>query len=210
MWNDEYWLLIIQLFLKKPEGVKPIYCKDIIDLSLSLHIEPKVLYRQMFSLRNTATPSLVQMLDHYRANPRQLKRDAETFKTMNGYGNAKEFYRDVDVKESFEHNYRPLKENPQLTPMMLIIILDLYFQLTPSTMVPETDEIKELAKLMNISPALICNVMDVYKFCDPYLNREDFMIDPLLDPCMEIWDHYGNEDPQTISALALQMKEYFR
>ena len=28
LWQDEYWLLLMQLYLKKPEGVKPLYSKD--------------------------------------------------------------------------------------------------------------------------------------------------------------------------------------
>ena len=38
LWKDEYWLLLLQLYQKKPMGVKPLYSKGMVDLSLELHI----------------------------------------------------------------------------------------------------------------------------------------------------------------------------
>ena len=51
LWSDEYWLLLMQLYLKKPVGVKPLYSRGIVDLSLDLHIPPEFLHAQMFKLR---------------------------------------------------------------------------------------------------------------------------------------------------------------
>ena len=42
LWNDDYWLLLLQLYQKKPMGVKPLYSKGIVDLSLELHIQPNI------------------------------------------------------------------------------------------------------------------------------------------------------------------------
>jgi hypothetical protein len=50
-WQDEYWLLLMQLYLKKPEGVKPLYSKGLVNLSMELHIPPQFLYEQMHELR---------------------------------------------------------------------------------------------------------------------------------------------------------------
>ena len=48
LWNDDYWLLLLQLYQKKPMGVKPLYSKGIVDLSLELHIQPEYLHAQLF------------------------------------------------------------------------------------------------------------------------------------------------------------------
>ena len=48
LWSDEYWLLLMQLYLKKPVGLKPLYSRDMVDLSLELHLPPQFLYGQMF------------------------------------------------------------------------------------------------------------------------------------------------------------------
>ena len=52
--------------------------------------------------------------------------------------------------------------------------------------------------------------MEVLKFCDPYLNRADFMISPLVEPCQEVWNRFGNDNPEKLSSLAAQLKEYFK
>ena len=40
-WQDDYWLLLMQLYLKKPVGMKPKYCRSLVELSLELHIAPE-------------------------------------------------------------------------------------------------------------------------------------------------------------------------
>ena len=37
-WNDDYWLYVMQLYMRRPTGVKPLYAKAAVDLSLELHI----------------------------------------------------------------------------------------------------------------------------------------------------------------------------
>ena len=78
------------------------------------------------------------------------------------------------------------------------------------TMVASTSEIKEEARLLKIPATLIVNAMEVFQFCDPYLNRGDLMIDPLLQPCKDIWKRYGNDNPENLAAVAAQLKDYFK
>ena len=97
-----------------------------------------------------------------------------------------------------------------MTPVMLILILDLYFRLTPVTMVPETPEVQELAKLIKVRPQEVTEVMDVFQYCDPYLNRKDQVDSPLSSPCHEIWRRYGNAEPEQLASYAEQLKDYFK
>ena len=170
LWSDEYWLLLMQLYLKKPVGVKPLYSRGIVDLSLDLHIPPEFLHAQMFKLR-MITPRIGRLWEKYGKSPKKLARGVELLRRMKGYGNADAFYQGVEMNESFEKDWKPIAPGAELTPVKLILILDLYFQLTPITMVPETPEVNDLAKLIKVSPKLIAEVMEVYQFCDPYLNR---------------------------------------
>lgn len=174
--------MLMQLYMKKPVGVKALYSKPLIDLSLELHIEPAYLYQQLFRIRRKDTPSIQQLWNTYADHHSRLSREAKRVRRMRGYGNAAGFYEGVDIHETFEKDFRPLPQQPQLTPVMLIRILDLYFRLTPMTMVASTSEIKEEARLLKIPATLIVNAMEVFQFCDPYLNRGDLMIDPLLHP----------------------------
>jgi hypothetical protein len=41
-WQDEYWLLLMQIYLQKPVGMKPMYCRAMVDLSIELHIAPNL------------------------------------------------------------------------------------------------------------------------------------------------------------------------
>ena len=209
LWSDEYWLLLMQLYLKKPVGVKPLYSRGIVDLSLDLHIPPEFLHAQMFKLR-MITPRIGQLWEKYGKSPKKLARGVELLRRMKGYGNADAFYQGVEMNESFEKDWKPIAPGAELTPVKLILILDLYFQLTPITMVPETPEVNDLAKLIKVSPKLIAEVMEVYQFCDPYLNRADFLLSPLLVPCQEVWNRFGNDNPEKLYQLASQLKEYWK
>jgi hypothetical protein len=210
LWNDEYWLLLLQLYLKKPVGMKPLYSRQLVDLSLETHVSPRYLYNQMFRLRHSDSPLLHLLWETYGKQPKKLTDDVKKLKRMKGFGKSEKFYDGVEIKETFEKDFRPLPQNKQLKPVMLIMILDLYFRLTPITMSPETPEVRQLAKLLHITPQLVVDVMDVFQFCDPYLNRDDMIINPLLLPCQEIWNRYGNDNPETLSALAAQLRDYFK
>ena len=209
LWQDDYWLLLMQAYLKKPAGVKPMYSRLMVDLALEIHIPPQKLYQQMFRLRQIDTPRMEQLWRKYAAHPKKLKREAELLRRMNGFGQPDNFYDGVEVVESWEKDFKPISPGNPITPMMLIPILDLYFRLTPITMVRETPEIIELAKLMEISADNVVEAMEVFKFIDPYLSRDDMMITPLLVPCQDIWDRYGNDNPDKLAATAAQLKEYF-
>lgn len=209
LWKDEYWLLLMQLYQKKPMGVKPLYSKGMVDLALELHIAPEFLHDQMFKLR-MVTPHIKRLWEKYGDNPRKLSHDIALLKKMDGCGNAQLFYEGVEVKESFEHDWEPIEAEASLTPVKLIIIIDLYFQLTPITMVPETPEIIDLAKLIKTTPTVIAEAMSVFQFCDPYLNREDMLVNDLLPSCSEIWQRYGNGNPDRLYKLANELKEYFK
>lgn len=210
LWSDEYWLLLLQLYQKKPAGVKPLYSRQLVKLSLELHIPPQNLYEQQFVLRQRNMPVMRLIWETYADNQRKLNRDVRKLRALKGFGQPKEFYEGVEVKETFEKDFMPLPQNERLKPVMLIMILDLYFRLTPITMVTETPEVKEMAKTLKLAPATVVEILDVFQFCDPYLNRDDLMISPLLLPCQEIWTRYGNDNPNKLSSLAAQLHEYFR
>ena len=210
LWRDEYWLLLMQIYLKKPVGVKPVYSKPMVELGLELHIDPQVLYKQMFRLRQLDTPQMEKLWERYGKNPRRLSKEVKLLRQMNGYGSAGSFYEGVDVNESFEKDFRPVADDTKVRPVDLIMILDLYFRLTPLTMVPETEEIQELAKMLKMTPEEIVDTMDVFKVIDPYLGRDDIMIHPMLEHCKAVWNRYASENPTKLAALAAQLREYYK
>ena len=157
----------------------------------------------MCQIANLETPRIEHIWETYGNNPRKLSRAVSLLREMRGFNNAVEFYDGVETNESFEKDFRPIADDETLTPVMLILILDEYFRLTPITMVAETPEVQQLARLLKLKP-------DIYQHCDPYLNRKDVVISPLLLPCQLVWRRFGNAKTEDLASYATQLKEYFR
>lgn len=209
-WTDDYWLLVVQLYLKKPVGMKPLYSRAMIDLCLEIHVPPQVIRGKLEAVEKLQTPRVEKLWRTYGGSPAKLRRAVELLRKMKGFGNAEDFFDGVEVNETFERDFRPLSEEPNLTPMMLILILDLYFRLTTITMVPETPEVVELARLMKVDAQKIADVLFVYQYIDPYLNRQEVIFSPLLRPCQEVWSKYANKDLDELANYAQQLMEYFK
>ena len=126
-WQDDYWLLLMEIYLQKPVGVKPMYSKKMVDLSLELHIAPNVLFNKMCQIANLETPRIERIWETYGSNPKKLSRAVSLYRSMKGFNNAEDFYEGVEVNESFEKDFRPVGDGIELTPIMLTLILDLYF-----------------------------------------------------------------------------------
>ena len=210
VWQDDYWLLLMQIYLHKPVGMKPLYSREMIDLSVELHIAPQILRSRMQQIATLETPRIERIWRTYADNPRKLARAVKLLREMKGFGSAGDFFQGVEVQETFEKDFRPLAEDERFTPVMLILILDLYFCLSTITMVEETPEVQELAKLLKLKSSDIVMVLDVFQTCDPYLNREASVDSALLLPCQQIWQRYGNMEPHVLAAYAEELKEYFR
>ena len=209
-WQDDYWLLLMQVYLRKPVGVKPMYSKPLIELSMELHIEPEQLHARLCQIARLETPRIERIWQDYSRNPKRLSRAVQLLRGMMGFGSAGDFYDGVEVEETFERDFRPLAEDERITPVMLILIIDLYFRLTPITMVSETPEVQELARLMKVPSQLVADILEVFQHCDPYLKRRDVTFSPLLLPCKRIWQRYGNGSTEQLAVYAEQLKEYFK
>ena len=215
-WTDEYWPLVIELYQKKPTGIKPMYSRDTVSLALELHIPPQEIYNRMFQLRKPAMPSLRMFFEKLAASPTKLRRTCERLRSLQGMGNASAFYDDVKVQETFELEFRPVNARtaqmmgrPLLTPVMLILILDLYFTLVPATMVTETPDVKDMARLLDITPQDVVDVLEIYQYCDPFMKHDDTLMDPLFPPCMRIWKRFEESQPDELSNLARQLRAYY-
>lgn len=190
-------------------GVKPVYCKAMVDFAMEIHIAPQILFNKMCEIANLETPRIEHIWQEYGKNPRRLKRAVTLWHQMRGFGNE-HFFEGVDVQETFERDFRPVSADSRITPVMLVLILDQYFRLTPITMVAETPEIRQLASLMKLPVQDIVNIMELFQHCDPYLRRKDTPDSPLLNACQEIWQRYGNNDTEMLASYARQLKEYFK
>lgn len=209
-WQDDYWLLLMQIYLQKPVGVKPLFSRPMVELSLELHIAPQQLFTRMCQIASLETPRIERIWENYAGSPRRLARAVRLLREMKGFGAADLFYEGVEVNETWERDWQPIAEDTQLTPVAIILVLDQYFRLTPATMVAQTPEVQELASLLRISVNEVVEVMETLQHCDPYLNRRDVSFSPLLLPCQQIWQRYGNSDTASLASFAEQLKEYYK
>lgn len=200
----------MQIYLQKPVGVKSMYSRGMIDLCMELHIAPNLLFNKMCEMANLDTPRIEHLWETYGNNPRKLARAATLWREMRGFNNADAFYQGVETSESFEKDFKPVAEGLALTPVMLILILDLYFRLTPITMVKDTPEVQELARLIKISAPEVVEVLETFQYCDPYLKRKGEPAAHLIEPCKQVWRRYGNADTEELVSFASQLKDYFK
>ena len=209
-WQDDYWLPLMEVYLKKPTGMKPAYSPEMVALSLELHIAPHILVQRMKQLARLDTPRLERIWQTYGKNPQRLTRAVRLWREMKGFGAADEFYEGVEVNETFERDFRPLEEEPSLTPVALILILNLYYHLVPDTMVPQTPEVVAMARLLKVQPTMVVEVLRLYQMCDPYLNRNDVSLSSLLVPCQQVWQRISQLQPEQIEAFAEELKAFYQ
>lgn len=213
LWSDDYWILVLQLYMRKPVGMKPMYARGTVELCVELHLPPAFVYAKMYALRRLDTPSLCSLWSKYSQNPRRLARDARMVRRMKGFGIGNLFYEGVETRETFERDFLPIAGNTALKPVMLIISLDLYFRLMPQTMVAGTPEVRQTARLMRISPEEEVHILAIFRRIDPFLNGGD--TEPqaesgLAKACIDVWQRYGNGNPEELSATAALMRDYFK
>ncbi len=127
MWNNEYWPLLIQAYLAKPEGIKSQWSRVVVDLAMELHLRPTDITDRLKTIDAHNSAPIERLLQHYKAHPRRLQRDTERLRHMAGFGDMAAFYDGVSTAtHKFEALYRPVGGTP-FTPAMLTILLDLYF-----------------------------------------------------------------------------------
>lgn len=208
LWTDDYWPLVAELYLKAPVGVKSEYTRAVVDMALEVHVSPHAIVEQMQALEANATPSLQRIWNTYTDNPQRLKRDVKRLRQMAGFAQLDTFF-GSDAAEPFEHDYRPVCPQSKLTPVMLTIILQLYFQLTTNTMVRETPEVKDTARLLALKPEEVVDVLKVFQTFDPILKREPLAPSPLTDEAQRIWQKYANEPQEVLAEKVEKLKEYY-
>ena len=209
-WSDDFWLLLLQAYLQKPVGVKPVYSRVMVELGMELHIHPLKLHSMMEAIASQETPMLKRLWHNYDGNQRRLNRAVKVLREMKGFNSGDSFYDGVDVKETFEKDFRPVSARTGFTPAMLILVLRLYFLLTPLTMEKTTSEVVELARLIRQKPEDVVKVLRLYQYCDPYLNRQDAPPKDLLyDACQEIWHRFAAESPDKLETAASELSDYF-
>ncbi len=209
-WSDDFWPLLLQLFLRKPKGKKPTYSRPMVELAMELHVHPKTLAAKMDEIANVESPHMERLVASFADNPRRLSRAIRLLRSMKGFNNAEEFYQGVDTNETFEKFFKPIDQCGDFSPVMLTLVLDLYFRLTPLTMNAATPEVVELSRLMKTDSDSVVSVLEAYQGCDPYLTNRRLPATPLGEACRQTWQRFAAQEQNELAALTEELKEYFR
>jgi len=110
LWTEEYWLLLLQIYLKKPIGIKPTYARSMVELSLELHIPPYIPHEKMEEFDLNDLPSIQALWKAYANNPKKLQKEARRIRKMSGFGKPEEFYEGVTTAETFEKDFKPIEK----------------------------------------------------------------------------------------------------
>lgn len=208
-WNNDCWLLLMQSYMKKPVGLKPVGTKDMVELAMELHVTPKLLGEKMAELDKHESPSLQKIWCTYHDNTRRLNRDAKLVRKMMGFGDAGLFYEGVETDDSMCHSFLPVDKTTDLSPAMLTLVLRLYFSLTPGTMVENTPEVEELAQCMKTTQQSVVQALEMFQTFDPILKREPAPESPLKEQAKLLWNKYYNDAHDTLNKKANEIEAYF-
>ena len=107
LWSEEYWILLLQIYFKKPAGIKRTYARPMVELSLELHIPPYILHEKMEEFDLNDLPSIQALWKAYANNPKKLQKEARRIRKMSGFGKPEEFYEGVTTAETFRKSHRP-------------------------------------------------------------------------------------------------------
>ena len=111
-----------------------------------------MLFVRMCQIAKLKTPRIEHIWETYGTTPVSWRAPSASGGRCVAMAMPIEFYDGVEVKETFERDFQSVGGRSAMTPVMLTLILDLYFRLTPITMAVETPEVKELAQLIKLSP----------------------------------------------------------
>ena len=95
--------------------------------------------------------------------------------------------------DSFETFYLPVADDTKLTPASLTILIDLYFMLTPNTMVEETPEVADVARMLTLTTKDVVDVLSVFQTFDPILKKKGLC----RQHSLRLHERYGTNMPTT-------------
>lgn len=189
-WTKEESVLVLDLYFKKPVGIKEKDSPLILDLAQTIGRTPNAVYRRMYGLLRWYPA--IPLLFHD-----DLDEEDDPFQPfLNEYFiNRKKLHKDAAL---FLSNIR-----------IYTLTLHLYFHLVPSTMVPKVPEVASLAKLVGRKQDFIVEILRNYLSCDPFMQgKVPIPTTTLQRPCRLMWERYG-KDANKLNAAAQYITEYY-
>lgn len=186
-WTKDESILVLDLYMEKPKGMKNVECEKVICLAQLLGRTPESLCRRMQKFQQW-----------YPVLP---------------FDTTDDLYVDEDPAIWNEYFLCPQKAH-QEAPAILdefcagTLVLNLYFQLIINTMSEKSPEVNEVAKLTKRSAASIVNMLYGYASMDPFLKESPTPNQPLSSICTQLWTRYA-DDMDQLSRVAKYIESHY-
>ncbi len=181
-WTKEESVLVLDLYFRKPVGMKKKDSPLILDLAQTIGRTPSAVYRRMYEfLRWYPTIPLFYCED--------VEDENDPFQPFwhEYFTDSKKLHKDAEAYLSEIRIYT--------------LTLHLYFHLLPDTMVPKVPEVVALAKLVRKPVNTIVEILHNYLSCDPFMRGKTQQASTTLEKlCSLVWKRYEGNLPKLNSA----------
>lgn len=186
-WTQEESVLVLDLYMSKPAGLKPVTNESLTHLAQLLGRTPEAVFRRMQKFQQW-----------YPVLP---------------FGMNEEIFQDENPAIWSEYFNQPKKVHSE-APAILdewcaeTLVLNLYFQLIISTMNEKVPEVVELSKLVKRPAKEIVEMLYAYAALDPFLKTpqpSELAISPI---CHHLWNRYA-DDMDKLSHVAKYIESHY-
>ena len=185
-WTKEEAILVLDLYMSKPKGVKPSTDDQLINLAQLLGRTPDALCRRMQKFQQW-----------YPVLP--FAEDEAVYDDENP----------AIWTDYFAQPRKAHKEAPALLEEFCIgtLVLNLYFQLIISTMNEKVPEVAELAKLVKRPAKTIAGMLLSYASLDPFVKDMPTNL-PASSIQQQLWNRYA-DDMDKLSHVAKYIENHY-
>ncbi len=187
-WTTEEAILVLELYMSKPKGMKSATDKNLVNLAQLLGRTPESLCRRMQKFQQW-----------YPVLPFDTEESI-----YNGENPA--IWNDYFAQPCKAH-----KEAPAILEEFCIgtLVLNLYFQLIISTMNEKVLEVIELSKLVKRPAKNIANMLLAYASLDPFIKKDALVTNMPMSPIQQqLWNRYAN-DMDKLSHVAKYIESHY-
>lgn len=186
-WSTEESILVLDLYMNKPKGMKPATDETLVNLAQLLGRTPESLCRRMQKFQQW-----------YPVLP------FDTEETL---------YNDENPaiwNDYFAQPRKAHKEAPAILEEFCIdtLVLNLYFQLIISTMNEKVPEVVELSKLVKRPAKAVADMLLSYASLDPFMKDTPTMNVSASPIQQQLWNRYA-DDMDKLSHVAKYIENHY-
>lgn len=186
-WTKEESVLVLDLYMNKPIGLKPVTDESLTNLAQLLGRTPEAVFRRMQKFQQW-----------YPVLPFDADED---------------IYQDENPSVWSDYFNQPKKAHSE-APALIdewcagTLVLNLYFQLIISTMNEKVPEVVELSRVVKRPAKDIVDMLYAYASLDPFLKTNQYSGQTVSPICRHLWERYA-DDMDKLSHVAKYIESHY-